>query len=237
MDFNALQTALLDDLSATSSDAFYTTALIKRVLNRAHKWAASMRNWPQTEETYKRDSSSSTNYYNYPTNFKTDSITELVYNGKIYDKTVWKEYRKYLRDNPTGTDKIWSDLKRQYHINENVALATITNGIEITGHIIPDDMVNNSDTTLFVGDANVENAIIKYALSILYKKGRGQMFDRGVALEDEAKGLLGDAWTQIMLSQGDYKSGEGVVFNQIDILPSNRGSRRTAPGNFRTVNR
>ena len=230
MDFTALQQAITDDISVTSGDAFYTTAVIKRVINRAYKWAAAMRNWPQTEETYYRDSEVGQAYYNYPTNFKTDSIVELYYNGEEYTKTVWRDFRKYLRDNPTGTDKIWSDLKRQYHINASVA--TIVNGIEITGHIIPDDLVNASDYTLFVGDANVENAIIKYALSILYKKGRGQMFDRGTALEEEAKGLLGDAWTQVMKSQGDYASKDSAIFNQIDVLPTARGARRTNPGNF-----
>ena len=232
MDFSTLQTAILDDLTATSSDAFYTTAVIKRAINRAHKWVAGLRNWPQTEETYYRDSEANQNYYNYPTNFKSDSIKELLYNGEKYDKTVWSEYRAYLRDNPTGSDKIWSDLKRQYHINENVALSAITNGIEITGHIIPDDMVNNSDTTLFVGDSNVETAILKYALSILYKKGRGQMYDRGVALEDDAKALVADAWSQIMKAQGDYQSKNGVVFNRIEVLPTRSQRRRTGRGNF-----
>lgn len=237
MNFDELQQTLLDDLSATTSDAFYTTAYIKRVINRAHKWVAGMRNWPQTEETYKRDSEVGQNYYNYPTNFKTDSIVELSYNGVIYDKTVWRDYRRYLVDNPTGQDKIWSDLKRQYHINENVALSAITDGIEITGHLIPDSMVNGTDTTLFTGDSNIENAIIKYAQSLIYKKGRGQMYDRGIALEEDAKALLGDAWSQIMKSQGDYASKNGVVFNQIDVLPTSRGSRRTARGSFRTITR
>lgn len=237
MNFDDYQQAILDDLSITSSDAFYTTVQIKRAINRAYKWVGGMRNWPQTEETYKRDSEAGQNYYNYPTNFKTDSIVELWYNGEIYDKTVWREYRNYLNENPRGQDKLWSDLKRQYHINENMTLSSIENGIEITGHLIPDTLVNASDTTLFSGDSNIENAIIKYAQSLLYKKGRGQMYDRGVALEDEAKGLLGDAWAQVMKSQGDYGSKNGVIFKQIDVLGNSRGSRRTSRGTFRTINR
>lgn len=232
MDFDAYQQAILDDISVLSTDAFFSTALIKRAINRAYKWAAGLRNWPQTEETYYRDSEAGLNYYNYPTNFKTDSIKELYYNGEEYSKTLWKEYRKYMRDNPTGQDKIFSDLKRQYHINNNITIATITNGIEITGHLIPSSLVNGSDTTLFVGDANVEEAILKKSLSILYKKARGQMYDRGVTMEDEAKELLGDAWKQVMAAQGDYKSKDAVVFNQVDILPTSRGARRSNRGNF-----
>ncbi len=233
MDFDAYQQAILDDISVQTTDAFYTTALIKRAINMAHKWVAGMRNWPQTEETFYRDSQAGLNYYNYPSNFKTDSITELYYNGKEYTKTVWREYRAYLRDNVSGSDKIWSDLKRQYHINDNITISTIQNGIEITGHIgKPDLLVNGSDTTLFYGDENIEEVIFKKALSVLYKKARGQMYDRGVALEEEAKAALGDAWIQIMKAQGDYKSGTGVVFNQIDILPTSKGSRQTERGNF-----
>lgn len=232
MDFNDYQQAILDDISVQSGDAFYTTAVIKRAINRSYKWVCGLRNWPQTEEAYVRDTEVGKNYYNYPSNFKTDSIKRLKYNGDKYTKTVWSEFLNYQEENPTGTDKIFSDHKRQYHINATIS-SVITDGIELWGNIgMPDDLVNSSDTTLFYGDENIEEAILKKALSILYKKGRGQMYDRGIELEDDAKTLIADAWTQIMKAQGDYQSKDGVVFNRIEVLPTRSQRRRTGRGNF-----
>lgn len=231
MDFNDYQQAILDDISVQSIDAFYTTVIIKRAINRAHKWVAGLRNWPQTEEAYKRDTEVGKNYYNYPTNFKTDSLTRLKYNGDKFTKTVWREFLTYQEENTNGTDKIFADYKRQYHINATIS-EIITDGIEIWGQVVPDDMVNSSDTTKFLGDSNVEEAILKKAFSILYKKGRGQMYDRGVELEAEAEALISDAWKQIMKAQGDYQSKDGVVFKRIEILPTRSQRRRSGRGNF-----
>lgn len=234
MDFANYQQQILDDISATTSDAFYPTALIKRAINRAHKWVAGLRNWPQTEEAYVRDTASGDNYYNYPSNFKTDSITRLVYNGDEYTKTVWRDFLRYQDEHPNqGGDLLFADYKRQYHINANVA--TIVDGVEVWGQVIPDDMVNTTDLTKFSGDSNLEEAILKKSLSILYKKARGQMYDRGVALEDEAKALVADGWTQIMKSQGDYQSKDTEVFKRIEILPTRSQRRRSGRGNFNTI--
>lgn len=231
MDFDAYQQAILDDLSAQTTDAFYTTAIIKRAINRAYKWVAGLRNWPQTEEAYKRDSEDGKDYYNYPSNFKTDSIKRLKYNGEKYDKTVWSEFLNYQEENPTGTDKIFSDHKRQYHINADVVAGTDT--IEVWGHIgLPDTLTSGTDKTLFYGDENLEEAILKKALSILYKKGRAQMYDRGKELEQDAQDLIVDAWSQIMKAQGDYMSKDTPVFNHIEILPTRGQRRQTGRGNF-----
>lgn len=233
MDFSEYQQAVLDDISVEAGDAFYKTAVIKRAINRAYRWVAGLRNWPQTEEAYKRDTEAGKDYYNYPSNFKTDSITRLLYNGKEYTKTAWRDFLRYQDNNPNGTDKIFGDYKRQYHINADVE--ALTAGVEVWGQIIPEDMVNNSDTTLFSGDSNIEEAILKKTLAILYKKARGQMYDRGVVLEDDAKALVSDAWTQIMKSQGDYQSKDTAVFNRIEILPTRSQRRRSGRGNFNTI--
>ena len=233
MDFGTFQQAVTDDISVTSGDAFYTTAIIKRAINRAYKWVAGLRNWPQTEEAYKRDTEAGKDYYNYPSDFKTDSITRLEYNNDEYTKTVWRDFLRYQADNPNGTDKLFADYKRQYHINADVVV--IVDGVEVWGQIIPSDMVNSTDLTKFQGDSNLEEAILKKSLSILYKKGRGQMYDRGVALEEEAKSLIADAWTQIMKAQGDYMSKDSVVFNHIEILPTRSQRRRSGRGNFNTI--
>ncbi len=234
MDFEDYQTAVLDDISTTSSDAFFTTVIVKRAINRAYKWVAGLRNWPQTEEAYVRDTTLGDSYYNYPSNFKTDSITRLVYDGEEYEKTVWRDYLRYQDEHPNyGGDKLFADYKRQYHINASVE--ALTDGVEVWGQAIPDDLVNNADLTKFNGDSNLEEAILKKALSILYKKARGQMYDRGVSLEDEAKALISDAWTQIMKAQGDYQSKDTEVFKRIEILPTRGQRRQSGRGNFNTI--
>lgn len=232
MELSEYRQIIRDDLSTGATDQFYTDAIIDRAINRSYKRISGLRNWPQTEQSYIRDSEANQAYYNYPTNFKTDSLKRLKYNGEKYEKTVWSEFLNYQDENVTSADdKIFSDHRRQYHLNPAPA-ADISGGIEIWGHEIPVAMSAEDDTTVFSGDAQVEEAIVKLAQAILYKKGRGNMYDRGVKLETEALADIGDAYKTIMKAQGDYASKNTPVFNHIDILPGRRRGSRTQRGNF-----
>ncbi len=237
MDFDALQTAILDDVSVSSTDTFYSTALVKRVVNRAIKWVAAYKNWPHTEQAYTRSAIASQEYYDYPvtpTVFRSDTIRKLRYNGINYTKVNFRDYLKYQEDNgANATDKLFSDHRKQYFINP---APTSTATIEIWGQEVPADLVSGSDKSPFYTETNIEEAIIKKALSILYKKGRGTMYDRGVELEEQAKLDLADEWSKIKKNEADYKPKDSRIFNSIDILPNNRAGRRTKRGTFAVYN-
>lgn len=217
MDFDDLQQAILDDLSVTTSDQFYSTALIKRVINRAMKYVANKHNWEQTQKS-KTDTITASQvgeYINYPENFKQDSTFRLSIAGDGYKKLTFPSYQKFKEDNPNDTTKVFSDWRNRIFVNPSFA-----EGDEVTiwGHEIPADMSSGTDTHPFTTDTNLEEAMIKVALSILYKKGRGSMFQRGQAELSEAEQIIEQVWRRQRVRQSSYLAEEAQMFNTPDLM-------------------
>lgn len=235
MNFGELQTAILDDLSVTTTDTFYSTAYIKRIANRAVNWLANLRNWQQTQHAYKfnsTDDAETAEYYNYPEDFKTDSIWRLIFDGDRYERKNFKDYLKYQDDYSAATEKIYADHRRQIFINPK---PTSVAEISIWGHKIPADMSADADQHPFHDEAELEEAILKYAIGLALKKGRGTNYNRGVTETREARALALEIWEVQKKEQAKYKTHENKMFNHIEILPYN-GQRRTRRGSFNTCN-
>lgn len=234
MDFAAYQQEILDDISAETTDAFYTTAVIKRAINRAVRYVAGYRPWSQTEMAYYNNAVAGNEYYNYPETFKPDSLSKLTYQGVEHTKVNFRDYTRYQEEGGVNaTDKVFSDFRRQYFISPTPT-ADEAQAIVIWGQEIPPTLVNASDQDPFYGDPEMQEIVIKYALGLLYKKGRGTIYDRGVALQAEAIQDMSMAWSKQVRRNADYNPKDSVIFKPITILPQSNGGRRTERGTFRT---
>lgn len=227
-----LKTAVSDDLSISSGDFFYSDAYIQRIVNRSVKWFASLYNWQQTQYAYYRNSVAGQEYYNYPEKFQTDSIWKLTFNGNDYDRIAFSEYLKYKEENSgSASDKIFTDFRRQFFVNP---APTVEAEIVVWGHLVPDDMSADADTHPFAGEQDPEEAIVKYALGLALKKGRGTQYDKGVKEIAGAKAIADAIWEAQQREQSKYKTKDIQMFEYIDILPTNGGERRTQRGSFET---
>lgn len=230
MNFLDFQNAILDDLSVDSSNTFYNTPMIKRLINRAVRKAAAAYDWPYTERALKRDSESGQEYYNYPENWKPDSIKKLKYNGEKYDKKRFQDYEDYQEEYGTGaTDKIFSDYRNRYFINPAPA-QDIAGGIEIWGQEIPDDMVDDTDTTPFSAEPEIEEIIIDITRGLILQKNKGSDMARSDKIIKEAMVLLSLVWDKVKKRQTGYKSKNKSMFKRLNLF-SNKG---TQIGSFRS---
>lgn len=211
--------ALLDDLSIEAGDTFYDSAtdyaLIDRFINRSVKFIANMYLWQETQRAVKRDSENS-EYYNYPENWKTDSIDRITVDGKSYKKIQFREYQQFKEDNPSSTKRVFSDFRNRYFISP----APTTEGdknIKIWGHEIPDELSDAADEHPFSGQSLLEEAIHLYALGLALRKARGSFFTRGRELQAEALVLVQQAWDNQLSDQADYKSETAEMFEHTDF--------------------
>lgn len=226
-----LQTAIRDDLSIETGDIFYSDAYIQRIINRSVKWFAGLHQWQQTQLAYYRNSIAGQEYYNYPERFKTDTIWKLSFNGEDYDRTTFSEYLKYQEDNGVPNDELFSDFRRQFFINP---APTSISEITVWGHLVPEDMSADADTHAFSGETDPEEVILKYALGLALKKGRGSLYSKGVEEISAAKSIAKSIWKKQKQEQSKYKTKDVVMFDYVNILPVNGGERRTQNGSFET---
>lgn len=230
MTLGELRQALVDDLSVETTDTFFSTAVLNRFVNRAVQWAANYRNWQETQRAVKRDSEAS-EYYNYPENFKTDSIEILTFNGERYKKVLFREYEEYKEQHSGGGGKkIWADFRRRYFIHPAPTAAGVKN-IKIWGHEVPDEMSDDADTHPFDNQSMIEEAIQLYALGLALRKSRGTFFEKGRAMQGDALVILAEAWDNQVSDQADYMSETTEAFEHTDFL-NYGGVTNTKRGSF-----
>lgn len=229
-----LKTAIRDDLSIATGDLFYSDAYIQRIANRAVKWLADLHMWQQTQYASKFTTTSDDvgdEYINYPEDFKTDSIWKLTVGGENYDRIDFSEYLTYQEEEDgSATDEIYSDHRRQIFINPTLSAAGVE--VAIHGHQIPTTMSADADTHPFAGEADLEEAILKYAIGTALKKGRGTLYAQGVAEINAARSIADKVWETQKKNQAKYQTKDAEMFEFFDVLPPNGGERRTERGNF-----
>lgn len=243
--FNELRQEIKDDLSLNASefqiDGFYSDAVIDRAINRALLFIGSLFRWAQTEKAYHvtpeatgqttitGETTKAQEYYNYPSDFVSESIRRVTVANVELKKISFQEYTRYREKYPDGKDLIWSDYGRQYFINPNLLIGTLTNIVSIWGNIKPAKLSGGTDTHAFSNDSDIEEAMIAYALGLLYEKGRGSMQKVGQAKRKEAIDLASALNVKQRRAQSEYQSKDTPMFTHIDII---RGGNSKNPNNF-----
>src|SRR3990167_9488631 len=144
--YSQMQTELLSRLMASSSSVVYTTTRVQNLIKDSHMWATSVYLWPQLE----RDKYTSTNgtdwYYDYPTDFRTDSISRIIIDDEEYDRKAFEDLLDYKNKYPTDTSKkIFADFGRQIFLFPLPAAGT--DNLDVWGHIQATQLSAPSDET------------------------------------------------------------------------------------------
>ena len=220
MTFLEMQTAFYDEFSVANTDSFLTLTYVKRILNRMKKKVEATHDWPHLERAMMRDSEAN-EYYNYPENWKQDSIYKLKYNGDNYDKVKFADYLRYQEDEGSNSsDKIFSDFRNRFFINP-APTEVVTNGIVFWGQEYSDDMSADGDESPFTLENEIEEIIIELAIATALKKSRGSMYTLGVTRERDALTMLEVANRKIMKRKSSYKYKNREQFKRMDLFPRN----------------
>src|SRR3990167_7953281 len=119
--------AVQDDLTIGDESTLYAPALIKRAINRAYRKAAGLFPWPELQDAKKTSTQVDQEYYDYPTNWRSNSIWKLTIldsdgNDDRYGETPdgsplsFDDYLNWKEDNPDATDKKWANQWRRFFI-------------------------------------------------------------------------------------------------------------------------
>ena len=219
MIFLELQNEVKNRLSISAGNTFWTDDMIKQWVDKANIWACSYHPWPFTEGSKYIPSVAGQRYYDYPVDFRSDSLTRLTIadsNGidVPYNLIRYDAFMNYLHNNPNGDDLLFTDYERKYFINPVPTVDGLT--ITVWGQQVPDPLVNDGDTSPFAeGAPDGEEAIIKKALQIAYSKND---IKKAAAMRDEAMFILDNLWKRISEGQARYKSKDTPFFEVPDFF-------------------
>lgn len=233
--FEDLYQAVQSDLNVLDEAPLYPLAVVKKAVNRAYIKSSSLFKWSGTEYAKKTTTQKNLEYYDYPREFRDNSIFRIEVGGKQYGElpdgspTVWEDYLTWRNNsaNANSTQTKWADQKRRYFIYPVPTTAGVQ--ISVWGRYVPADLTKNGDVTIFSYSMPEGNeAIVLEAVAILKTKGEEEQAGQFRSLE--AKQILVVAWGKIR--QEKAKNEKIVPFFDVPDYFSTRLTKEKIIGNF-----
>ncbi len=215
--------------------SLYPLTAVKLAINRAYRKAGGLFRWPETEDA-KKTSTQINEYYDYPDNWRPDSVYRLEVDDEQYGETPdgspmrFDDYLTWRRDslNANSTEKKWANQWRRYFIYP-VPAAVGTNNISIWGQKTVDALSGDSDITIFsFAYPECNDAIILEAKKIL--KARVENQKASEELGAESKLILSVAWGKIRQEQAKYEKTQ--PFFDVPDLFGKSAKDKYRVGNF-----
>jgi len=215
--FSELIAAVYSDLTANSESTLFPETTVKLALNRSYLKCSGLFRWPETEDAKKTSTQSGIDYYDYPQNWRPDSVWKLEIDNVDYgDPLSFKDFKYELdNDRPSGKEKLWTSQWRRYFVYPVPTTAGDYN-ISVWGQRIVDTLTNDADVTIWsYSMPECNEAVVLEAVAIL--KGKGLDDKGGQFRSAEAKQILAIAWGKIRQDQAKYQRTQ-PMFNTPDFF-------------------
>jgi len=227
--FSQLITAVQNDLTVGSESTLFPEETVKLAINRAYRKAGGLYRWSETEDAQKTSTQANTEYYDYPQNWRPDSVWKLSVDGVDYgDPVSFKDYL-YEKENeiPSGLTYLWANQWRRYFIYPTPTTAGDYN-ITVWGVKVVDELVAEADVTIWsYSMSECNEAVVLEAVAIL--KNKAQEEQAGIFRSAQARAILDSAWRKITQEQAKYEKTQ-PFFDVPDLFKKGGSGGRT--GNF-----
>lgn len=209
--FGDLKQGVQDDITVGDESTLYPPALIARAVNRAKRKAEALFPWPELQDAKKTTTQVSQNYYDYPQNWRTNSIWKVEVDYERYGEDPdgsplsYDDFLNWVEDNPDSTDKKWANQWRRFFISPTPTVADLV--ICVWGLMVTPSLSDDGDTTIFSYSMPEGNeAILLEAVAIL--KSKGEEEKSGEFRSAEAKQILAVAWGKIQNENAKYEKDQ-----------------------------
>lgn len=232
--FSELIQAVQSDMNVDGNSSQFPLATIKLAINRAYIKSGALFRWPDLEDAKKTGTEAGQEYYDYPENWRPDSIWKLTVDGVRYGENpdgsplVYDDYLNWREDKPDSTDKKWANQWRRYFIHPTPT-TNGDNNIIVWGLRNVDTLVNDADVTIFsYSMPECNEAIILETVAILKTKGEDAKASQFASAE--AKQILVVAWSKIKQEQQKYKQVKPLFY--VGDMFAGRSDADIKIGNF-----
>lgn len=183
MKLSEFLTQLNNRIAASKISGFWTDAMKEQWIYEAVVRVCNYKHWKDLELAKSTTTKANHEYYDYPSDFKTNSIYYMEVDGKEYIGVTWDDYQEYKEGG--SSDKVFTSHDGLYFINPTPTKAALT--VDIWGIKKPVDLatwkaaLNNS-----VLSEEFDEAVIKLALATCLDKARRKAEATAERVEVEA---------------------------------------------------
>ncbi len=200
-----LRTAVQSDLTVGGESSLFPPATIDLSINRAYRKIGAMFRWEETKDALKTSALANHEYYDYPINWRPNSIWKLTVDGVDYGNPLtFKDYQYEKENNdPSRLEKKWASYGKRYFVDPTPT-ADGDKNISIFGYKFVDTLTLDGDITIFsYSMPEINEAIVLEAGEILKNKGEVKQSARGGnvigmdLISSQAKSIVIQTWTKI----------------------------------------
>lgn len=178
-----LELELLDQLQVADNSTMYPATRITKLIQNAYLWATQLVIWHDLVRASYTQTFANTEYYDYPEEFRSESIIRLEIDGEEYKRKNYEDFLAYKRRNPSTTKKMFASFGRFFFINPVMASGGLQ--MDVWGAIQADPLDEADSTTIFSNNKEEGNdAIVRKALATAIKR-----IDPALSKSEEAEAI------------------------------------------------
>lgn len=234
-----IETEVIARLMVANNSVQFPPDRITKIVQDAYLWAGSLFFWPPLSRsrifsTKPNTQSLNYDYYDYPVDYLTGSISRLYIDGKKYEKKAFQDFLDFCDQSnlaslpPNSSSRFFAEYGRQFFVYPKVSVAGTDDGLA-WGSIQPLQLGAPNDKTIFsLWNDSGNEAIVKKGISVAMER-----LDSGFANEQkvEAIQLLQVIWKKVMDEQQRATRLNHPFFQVPDLF----GQGFTTIGNFNGV--
>ena len=161
-----LENELISRLQVASNSTLYPATRVTSLIKNAYIWATQLFVWHDLVRGRKTNSISGHDYYDYPDDFRSESIIRMEIDNLPYTRKNFEDFLEFKKNNPTSTKRYFASFGRQFFINPT-STANGTDNIVIWGAIQAPALTNSTSIPIFSYNKEEGNeAVIKKAFSV-----------------------------------------------------------------------
>ena len=222
-----LENELIARLEVSDNSSLFPSTRITSLIKDAYIWATQLFYWHDLVRARCTSTSAGYEYYDYPENFRSESIIRMEVDDKEYLRKNFEDYQAYKKANPGTNKKMFASFGRQFFINPTPTV-TGDNNIVIWGAIQADALESSTSVSIFSYNKEEANeAVIKKAMSVALARSDAA----------QAKQELGDAvviLTKIAQDESANTQRNARLDHAMFNVPNFFGNRRSTSFNCNT---
>lgn len=178
-----LEAELLELLLVSDNSSLYPATRLTSLIKNAYMWATQLVIWHDLVRAVYTTTFPNTNYYDYPQEFRSESIVRMEINGEKYVRKNYEDYMDYKNRNPGTQKKMFASFGRLFFINP--VSASGGEQMDLWGAVQADPLDLATDEPIFSNNKQEGNeAVVRKAFATAIKR-----VDPNLSKMEEAEAL------------------------------------------------
>jgi hypothetical protein len=231
----ALSGKLNIDYAKIAQNALFSDSELGAFVQTGASLSWAYHRWDFTEDALKFLWDGIDAYFDYPNVFEDRSIFLLTVNDQEWGKRNFADFKRYMKQNPTSTEEIWAEFKRQYHLNTNPLV--VSDEICVYGKLRAPILALSTDLLPFSpendNDENSGNsAVIDLAFSEALGSEKKKAYTQADAEKKKAYAKLDILWAPSGELESIEQHQDRPFFENVPDFFRGSNGHPTSIGNF-----